>query len=239
MQVTKEQVALMVTTLAELFNRELSSAVFQAYWIGLSDLPSDALERSVAAAVRTCKFMPTPSELRSLASDRPNATPEDLAMVAFSAVSNAVGRIGSYKSVSFDDPVVNATIRTLGGWPEICSKPESEFNTFFRNDFIKQYAAFYRAGVNGEITAPLIGLTDQANLIGGYNQSKLKLIPCGTASQTVRLIDGRPRDGNGSVRLEHKPGSRDGGPEKTIRSILEDGALASDSSGTPKTQSVV
>lgn len=157
----RDRIALAVTALIESYGRTLSKAALTIWVQALADLEPGTVERAVVAAIQSCKNMPSVAELRELAGC---TKPEDRALLAWTAVENAVEKFGAYKHVSFDDPLINATIRSLGGWVAICSKPTDEFDKWTRLDFLKSYAAMSRSGVNGEMCAPLRGLSTSGSV---------------------------------------------------------------------------
>lgn len=59
--------AALVAAVAETFNETVSTARAEGYWLGLSDLPIEAVQAACATAIRESKFFPRPAELRSLA----------------------------------------------------------------------------------------------------------------------------------------------------------------------------
>jgi len=158
---------IIVAALAEMFNRELSHTGLLLYVQALDDLDVDTVQRAAGLAAKTCKFFPTPVELRELAGQ---ARPEDRALLAWEAFATAVERVGGYASPDFDDPLINATVRALGGWQRVCELPTAEFDKWFRQDFVKTYTAFARAGVTGEVTSPLIGYFERTNRVLGYDR---------------------------------------------------------------------
>lgn len=179
--------------LFEAFGRQATEVTFLAYDMGLADVPIGNLEQACMLALRESKFMPTVSELRLMAATGTAATLDDLAAHAFSVVSAAVTRLSAYKSPNFSDPIINATVRALGGWVAICDRPSSTFDTLFRKDFIEQYRALHRTGVSEEAAAPLMGIFDQENGILGYGLHYQQRIECGVDAGTSR------------VRIGHKP----------------------------------
>lgn len=64
-----------VDVLAVGFRCEMSPALYQALWEGLSDLPIEDIQRAVNAALRRCEFMPTVAELAELAGYGRDARP--------------------------------------------------------------------------------------------------------------------------------------------------------------------
>ena len=156
-----------VAALAANFNREADDAMFLAFECGLSDLPVADVKQAIGRAIRECKFMPTVAELRGLAGVM---LPADRAILAWDVFVNAVITHGYYASVDFDDPVINATVRSLGGWEASCEKSGDEFNKWLRKDFERVYAAFMRTGVGSEASAPLIGYINRTNAFLGFSK---------------------------------------------------------------------
>jgi len=155
----------LIAALAATFNREADEAMFEGYELGLCDLPVPAVKLAVGRAIRECKFMPTVAELRELSGE---LLPQDRAILAWDVFSKAVPRHGYTASVDFEDPLINATIRNLGGWERCCSLQPDEFDKWLRKDFERTYQALLRSGASAKATAPLIGYHDRQNAFHGY-----------------------------------------------------------------------
>ena len=158
--------------LAAAFRTEISKPGQMAYLAALADVPLDDLKRAVLEALRTSKFMPSVAELRQLAGV--DVRSETRAIIAFELVGKAISRHGSYESIVFDDPILNATINNLGGWVKICDTPEDTWESFFRRDFLKAYCANFEAK-RGTMHAQL-GIHDRGNGTAGYEQRQPVLI---------------------------------------------------------------
>jgi hypothetical protein len=94
----------LLAQLGDVFGEELSAARVHGYWLALEDLPLGDVERSVAEALRECKFFPRPAELRALAGAQP-VTP--------GWVNRQLSNGLSGKPV---DPFVALFVERLGGW---------------------------------------------------------------------------------------------------------------------------
>jgi hypothetical protein len=156
MATEQQRKALAVMALAEMWDKSLSEAGATMYVAALDGLNADEVERAAAMASRTCERFPPPAVLRELAGEQ---KPEDRAVAAWVQVEKAVQRHGSYRSVDFEDRTINAAIRSMGGWPALCGRPESDFDKWGRQDFVKAYTAFARMGVGEEAGAALPGLS--------------------------------------------------------------------------------
>lgn len=161
--------------LAAAFRAELGKAGQAAYLVALADVPLPALKRAVAEALRMSRFMPSVSELRTFAGVQVGV--ESRAIIAFEVLSRAVSHEGSYRSVVFDDPILNATVASLGGWESICGTLTDEWESHFRHRFLKTYAANYES--RRGTMYPQLGIADRANGPNGYEQREPRLIPTG------------------------------------------------------------
>ncbi len=186
-----DAVAAGVVALCEAFNKEPTETTIEAYRIGLDGISPKELTKAVAQALRTCKFMPAPAVLRELAGFGENKI-EDCAALAFASLESAVKRHGCYRTVSFDDPGINATVRALGGWEQMSEARETpEWFSHFRHRFIQTYSAYARRGVSAEAGAPLIGYYDRNNrLLAGYKPQPVQRIETGLP--TTPLLEAHP-----------------------------------------------
>lgn len=158
---------LIIAALAELFDKQISQTGLILYVHALRDIPDEAIEQAAARAAETCKFMPRPVEIRELAGE---SRTEDRALLAWQVFEAAVESVGVYRSPNFDDPLINATVRSLGGWQLICEQPVTEFDKWTRQNFIKTYTAFARTGISQEAGEPLVGFFERQNAILGYKR---------------------------------------------------------------------
>lgn len=155
-----ERFAVAIGALFVTFGVDATEARLKAYWIGLGDLPMGHIEGACNRAIREAKRLPVPAELRELSGV---ARPEDAALKAWRVVEEATA-IGSYRSVDFADGTINATIRSLGGWPAILARSPEEFDKWVRRDFLATYQAFARTGVSAEAKSPLPGLSQSGDV---------------------------------------------------------------------------
>jgi len=165
---TDERFAAAVTTLGEAFRQQVTSVTIRAYEIGLKGIPLAAIEQAIAAAIGRCRFMPVPCELRQLAGE---LGPEDRAIKAWDAFTKALHTHGWYASVDFDDSLINATVRNLGGWMPLIDRMEAEGDKWTRKDFERVYASLAKTGINESDAQPLVGFHEQNNRFLGYSEA--------------------------------------------------------------------
>jgi hypothetical protein len=145
--------------------RELSRAMLLGYWIALRDLSLEDFERGCEKALRTCRVMPSPAELLELAGVM-SATMR--AALAWDALKRALRTGGSWRSVDFDDPAINATVRNLGGWARLCGLQSEELDKWTRREFERLYAGFVDHGVPSDMGVYLAGGFEISNSASGF-----------------------------------------------------------------------
>lgn len=167
-----------IGALTAAFQKEPTKPLLLGYWLGLRDLDLSTVQKAVALGIRDSKFMPPPAALREFAGDEPVGV---RCVRAWDAVKRAIREHGAYQSISFDDPAVNAAIRSLGGWVKICSLDSEELDKWTRKDFEKVYSGFSQHGVAPESARYLDGLHEREARFNGYEAPKPKLITTGVA----------------------------------------------------------
>ena len=167
--------------LAATFGRETDEAMLMGYSMALDDIPVDRIELAVRRALRECKFMPSGAELRRLSGE---LSSDSRVVLAWSAVKQAVSLYGYTKSVDFDDPVINATIRVMGGWQLLCDTDAGEaMDVWTRKRFVETYTGLLDGGVSDDLSRPLEGYHDLHNSARGYLSH---------VREPVRMVTGLP-----------------------------------------------
>ena len=193
------RIAEAVQILAESFLKPVTPLTIRAYDVGTSDLPIEAVESAVMEAIKSRKFFPTVSELREMAGV---VTPDARAVKAWLVAKTAVPVWGSYRSVDFDDPLVNATVRALGGWVEFCGTPAGEkTDTWLRKNFEATYKALMSSGVAADDVRPLRGLCAVQNGASGHDGPAVVRIACGLPEHVKRLVSGADSGGRSAGYL--------------------------------------
>jgi hypothetical protein len=145
---------------------KLNRQQLDVWFDSLSDLTDDQLRHAVATAVRDGDDWPTISKLRRY-SDSTGIDSKNRPLAAWQAVREAIPKVGAYMSPCFDDPVVNAVIRQLGGWPVVCETLTTEMK-WLEKDFCKTYSALCNAKLGDDLTGRLHGLSEISNARKGY-----------------------------------------------------------------------
>lgn len=135
-----------VGSVAELFNRELTSTTNELYFKALQKYSIEILEKAFSEVILSCKFFPKPVEIIELIEGKK----EDIELIAeqqAAVVTDSIAKVGVYNSVKFEDAITNRTIQSMGGWIKICSELKIEDLKWFRIEFRKLYLSFKKAGM--------------------------------------------------------------------------------------------
>jgi hypothetical protein len=127
-------------TYTEVYQREpLSKTALTIWWAALSRFTVDEFSMAMTSWLQRAgrgQHPPKPADIIEMIS----GTAGDRSVIAWHQVLWAMGRVGGYNSVCFEDPVSNLTVEQMGGWPKLCSTPEAEL-PFRAKDFQTAYAA--------------------------------------------------------------------------------------------------
>lgn len=158
-----ERFAECIGVLAEAFQKQITPITIRAYQLALSDVPIEQVEKAALRAMRENKFFPAAAELRQIAL----GTTADRAIVAWERVLQAASDHSAYRHVDFDDGLINATIRSLGGWPQFVDRLVGDQEQWARKEFLEAYRALLASGADERDCRPLAGLSTGSVLPDG------------------------------------------------------------------------
>src|SRR5690606_10980504 len=100
--------------------------------IALSDMEDSQLDQAGTTALRQNRqFMPSPGELREMAA-LGGVSLEVRTDTAWLEFDRAVSSYGADYSVSFQDGLINAAVRSLGGWVWCCTREGDAYHVWLR-----------------------------------------------------------------------------------------------------------
>lgn len=200
---TREEFGTAITAMLETFGAEGTTPQLLGYWYALRDLSLEEVQQAVYEAMRTHKRRPMPAELRELVE---GGSGSDRAIEAWGDVLKAVPR-GPYKWIDFDDSLINAVIRNMGGWPAFLSRfADAESEKWVRLEFLKAYEAFASRRMDGDACDPLPGLSE-VMLVGGKLMEPIP-VRIGCAPERAKLSP--PKTPEAKLRRHTKPMDRIG-----------------------------
>lgn len=188
---TRDEFTQPMALLSASLARTIERPTLEAWFLILGDLTAEQLTAGIVRTLRTYEFagLPSPAVIRRNAGVNSSFAVEDRSAVAWATIKRAVARVGGYHSIDFDDPLITATIRALGGWERICDTEAGEqFDVWLRRDFERLYASLQRTGIDAQETQPLPGLIDVANSATGHDdRSPVKHVRTGLPAPTVAI----------------------------------------------------
>jgi hypothetical protein len=122
---------------AELKGKQLSAAAIELYWRAMSAWDIDDFRAAAEHLLRTCEFMPVPSDFEKLR----RASSRDSVTEAWNfACKHAVSRNGQPPSGGIDGyPVIDQCVRAIGGLQAIWACEADKLH-FLERQFAERYA---------------------------------------------------------------------------------------------------
>lgn len=164
-----EMFAMLLARTAAYFDVSLSMMKIEAYWELLASYPLEEIAEAIVSYCRNPdggKYFPKASEIIA-------AIYGDESLRAWTKVTDAIARIGGYSSVAFDDPLIHAVIRDMGGWRKLCLLDKRQLS-FVAKEFRERYRGYvfnpplsYPSYLPGLFEKPviMIGDADKASLV--------------------------------------------------------------------------
>lgn len=168
--------------------KPMPDEMITAWRTALFDLTPQQLERGVGRTLRTYQFAGFPPVAIVLGNALGKIAATDVerrGIAAWDRVMTAIRRHGSYRSVNFDDPIINATIRSIGGWKSITEETSEALSKMVQPRFVKTYAALYENGISETESGPLHGIVETENVKLGYEAN----------TSTIEVVTGLPQSG--------------------------------------------
>lgn len=164
-------------------------------WIeSLDDLTDDDFCTALKRFSRESKEFPSPAAVRQFAGAV--ALPDvDRATIGWAAVRKAMRDHGGYVTVKFDDPLITATIRDMGGWVQLC-ETNTEDMKWREQDFRRIYAAIAKSGIGD--ASPLPGICERTNAKLGYDAQEPPVsvatgLPVHPAAPALPVVEREPK----------------------------------------------
>ena len=143
-----------------------SPEVYDIWYNSIREYGFEAVNNAFAKHIKNPdngQFMPKPADIIRII----EGSNKDKAFAAWTTVEKAIGMVGGYESVIFDDPIIHRVIQDMGGWVRICQILEKDIS-FTSNEFKNRYNAFWSKREIPEYSSKLIGIIEGENRSAGY-----------------------------------------------------------------------
>ncbi len=167
---TEREFASCIALLCATVGRDMPPEQSKAWYAMLGDLTIETLKAGIIATVRSYTFagFPPIGMIRENCGVASGVIPaKDRPLLAWQAVRGSFANVGAYDSPAFDDAIIHATIRELGGWPLLCDTPTEEMH-WLEKRFCATYSALSSVKLPSDQTKRLAGITETENGREGY-----------------------------------------------------------------------
>ena len=184
----KKEFAAIVYPLGLLYEMDMSNKhVLKIWFEALSSYSVQEVAAGVTAYVKCPdhgSYKPKPADIIKMI----DGTAADLAFLAWTKLVDALGRVGTYRTVVFDDPVIHRVVDDMGGWTSFGSKTEREL-PFAEKEFVGRYRALRVKGSVPRHASRLIGQTEANNAISGWGREEPPVL-IGCQEKAMRVLTG-------------------------------------------------
>lgn len=151
-----------------LYGKELKKGVLEIYLNGLDKYSISELSGALSRCVLntdTGQFVPKPADIiRQLEGDNQTA-----AALAWTKAYSAIGRVGPYRDIVFDDALIHRVIDDMGGWVRLCSIDDEQV-PFVENNFVRRYQGYHNRKITPKYLNCLQGIASTGNQGDGYKK---------------------------------------------------------------------
>lgn len=133
-----------LTNVMAYYGKDASDFLLDAWWGACSGVSLEQVKKAIKQHIRDAErgaFAPKASDIvRSLL-----GTATDRATIAWGKVLGAMGSVGAYQDVVFDDPAIHAAIVDCGGWQNVCRGELAELS-YLQHRFCASHKAYTERG---------------------------------------------------------------------------------------------
>jgi Domain of unknown function (DUF6475) len=151
----------LITDVHKFYRQETSAFSLQVWWTTMQQFDFVAVREAMgrhAMNPDSGQFLPKPADVVKMLA----GSTQDAALIAWTKVDRAIRLVGTYQSVCFDDPLINAVVSEMGGWIELGKVKEDEW-PFRRNEFVNRYRGYRMRSATPQYPAHLLGIAEAAN----------------------------------------------------------------------------
>lgn len=166
----REALYALIRDVHSFYRQDTSAFAFAVWWEAMKpyDLTAvrDAMNRH-AVNPDNGQFCPKPADVVKLI----RGGTKDAALLAWAKVDQAVRSVGTYRSVCFDDPLINAVLADMGGWIALGQVDEDDL-PFRAKEFENRYRGYVLRGPLVDYPRALPGIAERDNAALGRSAPK-------------------------------------------------------------------
>lgn len=157
----------------DVFGKDVSPGVITVWWEALRRFEYAEVRAAFSRHIQNAdsgQFAPKPADIiRTLEGDS-----EGRALGAWTKVLEALRKVGTWRSVVFDDPLIHAVLEDMGGWIRLGTMMTDEV-PFRGQEFHKRYRALVHQPP-ASYPPKLLGQAEARNMMNGHESEAPMLI---------------------------------------------------------------
>lgn len=134
----------LLTDVMAYYGKDCTKFMLTVWWQALQSFDLEQVSKALqkhATDPERGQFAPKVADIvRAL-----QGTTTDRAAMAWGKVYEAMGSVGAYQDVVFDDPAIHAVLEDLGGWPKVCRTETAELS-YLQHRFQEAHKAYTERG---------------------------------------------------------------------------------------------
>ena len=195
----RQEFAKLIADVMAFYRQDVSKFALTVWWQACQAFDFEQVSKALTAHAMDPehgKFPPKPSDLVRVL----QGTQTDRAMLAWGKTLEAMGRVGAYTDVVFDDAAIHAVIEDLGGWPKVCRTEMAELG-YLQHRFCESYRAYAGRGTF-EYPRRLIGARDANAVYEKYGLPLPKPALIGDAARCSLVFQGGSDAGKTAITFK-------------------------------------
>jgi len=126
------------------YKQDTSEFMMGVFWDACKDLDFEVVCKAINQHVKDADKGQYPPKVADIVRALQGTT-TDRAAIAWGKVYGAIGAVGAYQDVCFDDPAIHAAIVDCGGWQKVCRGEIAELS-YLQHRFSQSYKAYNDRG---------------------------------------------------------------------------------------------
>lgn len=131
----------LLTNVMAYYGKDTSDFLLGAWWSACSNVSFEQIQKALNTHIRNSEFAPKVSDVVKAL----HGSSTDRATLAWGKVLGAMGSVGAYQDVVFDDPAIHAAIVDCGGWQKVCRGDLTELS-YLQHRFCQSHKAYTERG---------------------------------------------------------------------------------------------
>lgn len=137
----KQEFGQLLTNVMAYYGKDASDFLLDAWWSSCQGVSFEEVRKAINTHIRNSEYAPKVSDVVKAL----HGTTTDRATIAWGKVLGAMGSVGAYTDVVFDDAAIHAAIVDCGGWTKICRGDLKELS-YLQHRFCQAHKTYTERG---------------------------------------------------------------------------------------------